>query len=89
VVLNPRLSLLDDHGLIDFYQCLQVGEGERIQVEAADEKATPIDGGHLRVQDRAAPLMDNDARRQQPTIEAPHGTPRERDVALAGEQQTN
>jgi hypothetical protein len=89
VVLDPRLSLSDDPGIVDLHQRLQVGKGERIQIEAAHEEAAPVDGGHLRMQDRISPLMDNDVRRQQPTIEAPRGGPCERDVALAGEQQTN
>ena len=89
MVLNPRLALLNDQGLIDLHQCLQVGEGERIQIEAAHEEEVPIDSGHLRVHDRVAPLMDNDARCYQPTIEAPRGGPCERDVTLTGEQQTD
>jgi len=67
-VLDPRLSSLDDQGVIDFDQGFQIGEREWIQVEAPYEQAAPVDGSHLRMQDRVTPFADGDAGREQPTI---------------------
>jgi hypothetical protein len=89
MVLDPCLCLLDDAGATHFDQRLDVGERKRIQVEAAHEKPTPIDGGNLRVQDRVAPLMNGDTRREQSTIEAPRGRAGDRNVTSSREQQAD
>jgi hypothetical protein len=89
MVLDPCLSLLDDPGVSHFDQRLEVGERKRIQVEAAHEKATPVDGGHLCMQDRVAPLLNGDPGSQQPTIETSRSCAGERNVASSREQQTH
>ena len=89
MVLDPCLSLLDDPGVSHFDQRLEVGERKRIQVEAAHEKATPVDGGHLRMQDRVAPLVNGDTGCQQSTIETSRSCAGERNIASSRKQQAH
>lgn len=89
MVLDPCLSLLDYPGVSDLDQCLEVGERKRIQVEAAHEKAAPVDGGHLRMQDRVAPLVNGDTGCQQSTTETSRSCAGERNVTSSREQQAH
>ena len=89
MISDPELAALDDRGVGDFHERFQVGEREGVEVEAPDEQAATVHGGHLCVQHRTAPFVNVDARREEPTVEAPRRRTREWDVALAGEQQAH
>ena len=49
MVLDPCLALLDEVGIRDLDQCFLIGKRKRVQVKAAHEESTAIDGGDLGV----------------------------------------
>lgn len=69
MLLDPRFRLLDDGVVVDLYQRFQVGERERIQIEASKKEVVPIHGGNLRMKNRAVPLVNGNTGRQQGPIE--------------------
>ena len=89
MVLDPSLDLANQVCIDDLDQSLEIGQGQRLQIEAADKKTASINGRNLGVQDRFVPFVDHNACRQQLTIETPGGRPGERHIATVSEQQVD